>query len=111
MSAELAEVIAGRALLADFRRFTSGAPAAAEWPEWALRLGQHLQALIDAAAQVLSPASAGVQVAQSGSYLAQDGSVWLRADDVGRCARHCSTPPLRALARYDGLRFRLGDDR
>lgn len=50
--------------------------------EWALRLGQHRQALIDAAAQVMSPASAGVQVAQGGSYLAQDGSVWLRADDV-----------------------------
>ena len=52
ISAEPAEVIAGRAILADFQHeaheFTTGTLATVDWLTWALRLGQHLQQLIDA---------------------------------------------------------------
>ena len=54
-AAEPAEVIAARALLADFQHtaheFTTGTLPAVDWTVWALRLAQHLQQLVDALAR------------------------------------------------------------
>lgn len=69
MTADMAEVVAGRAILGDFQReareFTVGTRMSVDWLSWALRLSQHLQALLDA----LSRAS-GHQGAAGGAWLA-----------------------------------------
>ena len=51
-AAELAEAVAARAMLADFQRtmheFTVGTTRDVDFLTWALRLGQHLNYLLDA---------------------------------------------------------------
>lgn len=101
---EPAEVIAGRAILADFQNtaheFTVGTLHEVDWLTWSLRLGQHLQQLIDAIARQDEP-----------------GGVWLTAADVAivrRALFHAAADERVAGADgvdYDSLRFRLGDDR
>jgi hypothetical protein len=52
MTAEMAEAVAARAMLADFQHecheYTVGTIPAPDWFAWALRLGQHMQLLLDA---------------------------------------------------------------
>ena len=75
---EPAEVIAGRAMLADFQRmareYAAGTIVQADWLSWSMRLSQHMQSLLDALGRAEPAAPAA---AQGGTYTAPDGSAWL----------------------------------
>jgi hypothetical protein len=107
--ADLAEAVAGRAILADFQRaaheFTVGTRTEVDWLTWALSLGQHLQQLLDALGRPGAEAT----------HVRADGRSVLSPDDLGvvlmalwHAARDADGD---AAVTYDALRHRLGDDR
>jgi hypothetical protein len=77
VTAELPEVVAARAMLADFQRamheYTTGTATEVDALSWALRLSQHMQQLV---AVMTAPPAA------STSHVAADGSAWLSAADL-----------------------------
>jgi hypothetical protein len=112
--AELAaRVTAAQAVLADYqaamREFTLGAVADVDALSWSLRLGQHLQQLVDGV-----DAAAVSQPQATTSHVRPDGSAWITHADLltvlgGLADAREFTDPASA-ARYAALARQLGNE-
>jgi hypothetical protein len=120
VTAELAEAVAARAMLADFQQtvheFTVGTVHGVDWLTWALRMSQHMQQLLDAAARMAGePQPAAGSTGHAATGLAPGGGAWLTPADLYvalaalRDAAEFTDPAM--AARYAMLAGQLGGNR